>query len=270
MKKFTVEKLRQEMIMISKDWHPAVAKGDQGAGRTLENLLGIDENNISMPDLGNIEIKSQKSESKTLISLFTNEPSNSSSNASIPLVIQSMGWKHENAGKSYPVSEKVFSSTISPDEFTNRGMIVSVDKNKIYLKFNPDKIKKNDPDRSRQRTYPTLGDWYNDINKRISPHYSQVMPLFYDRKKIEKKLVDKLNNTFLCLRKNKTIEGKLHFKFFEGFILKNILQEKIDKMYKKGLYFDIGARTHHNHGTKLRMKKKNLFELFKTTEKILG
>ena len=57
MKKFTVEKLRQEMIKISKDWHPAVAKGDQGAGRTLENLLGIDENNISMPDLGNIEIK---------------------------------------------------------------------------------------------------------------------------------------------------------------------------------------------------------------------
>ena len=87
---------------------------------------------------------------------------------------------------------------------------------------------------------------------------------------IEKKLVDKPNNTFLCLRKNKTIEGKLHFKFFEGFILNNILQEKIDKMYKKGLYFDIGARTHHNHGTKLRMKKKNLFELFKTTEKILG
>ena len=47
----------------------SIAKGDQGAGRTLEKLLGVPENNLSLPDFGEIEIKSQKFENKTLISL---------------------------------------------------------------------------------------------------------------------------------------------------------------------------------------------------------
>ena len=268
MKKFTLEELKKEMEIISKDWHIAVAKGDQGAGRTLETLLGVNENNISLPDYGDIEIKSQKSESKTLISLFTSEPSNSSDSASIPMVIKSMGWKHENAGKKYSINEKVFSSTISPNEFTNRGMTVEVDEKKIFIKFDKSKVIRKDKDRSRQKAYATIGDCYDDIEKRKKPHYSEIMPLFYFRKEIENHLKKKLNNTFLCLRKNKTIDGKLHFKFTEGFILQNILGSKISKMYKKGLYFDIGARTNHNHGTKLRMRKENLFELFETSEKI--
>jgi hypothetical protein len=40
-------------------------------------------------------------------------------------------------------------------------------------------------------------------------------------------------------------------------------------MFKRGLFIDFGARTNHNHGTKLRMKKENLFEMFKISEKIL-
>ena len=45
-----------------------------------------------------------------------------------------------------------------------------------------------------------------------------------------------------------------------------IKNNRIDTMYKKGLFFDIGARTNHNHGTKLRMKKENLMELFEKVE----
>ena len=268
MPNYTTQDLINKMAVIKNSWHEAIAKGDQGAGRTLEKLLGVPENNLSLPDFGEIEIKSQKFENKTLISLFTKEPQNSTPSASIPLLIKSMGWKHENAGIKYNESEKVASFTISPNEYTNRGMTVTASKDKIYIEFDKSKVKRNDPDRSKQKNYSSLGEWFDDIDKRNDPHFSTVMPLFYNRKEIEDHLIKKLNNTFLCLRINKTINGKTQFKFVEGYILNNILQSKIDTMYKKGLFFDIGARTNHNHGTKLRMKKENLMELFEKVERI--
>lgn len=269
METYSLEDLKARMGRIANSWHPTVASGDQAAGRTLENLLGVAENNISLPDFGEIEIKTQKSDSVNYISLFTKEPGNNYGGASIPKLINAMGWRHENAGNSYPEDEKVVSFTISPSEFTNRGMTVDVDDEKIYVRFDKDQIKRSDPDRSRQRNYANLGEWYDDINNRSDPHYSQIMPLFYDRAEFEKKLIEKLNNTFLCFReKGKKINNIIHFKYTEGFILQNIKKDKISDMYKRGLFIDIGARTNHNHGTKLRMYKENLYELFERTEKI--
>jgi hypothetical protein len=143
-------------------------------------------------------------------------------------------------------------------------MTVQIDDEKIYIKFDNSKVKRTDADRSK--AYRTIGEWYDDIEKRKNPHYSDIMPLYYSRKQIEDHLKKKLNNTFLCLRKNKTINKIVHYKFTEWFILQNIIKSKIDNMYKNGLYFDIGARTNHNHGTKLRMRKDNLFELFNNSE----
>jgi len=40
-------------------------------------------------------------------------------------------------------------------------------------------------------------------------------------------------------------------------------------MLKKGLYIDFGSRTKHNHGTKLRIVKENLFKMFTKVEKVL-
>jgi hypothetical protein len=45
-----------------------------GVGHTLEQALGLKENNISLPDLGKLELKSQRLESVSLITLFTKKP----------------------------------------------------------------------------------------------------------------------------------------------------------------------------------------------------
>ncbi len=46
-------------------------KGPTGIGKTLEDLLGIDENNIALPDFGKIELKSQRESHTGLTTLFT-------------------------------------------------------------------------------------------------------------------------------------------------------------------------------------------------------
>jgi hypothetical protein len=46
-------------------------KGPTGVGKTLEEALGLSENNIAAPDLGEIELKAHRLTSNSLITLFT-------------------------------------------------------------------------------------------------------------------------------------------------------------------------------------------------------
>ena len=46
-------------------------RGPTGVGMTLESLLGIAENNISLPDLDGIELKAHRDSSTNMITLFT-------------------------------------------------------------------------------------------------------------------------------------------------------------------------------------------------------
>jgi len=49
-------------------------KGDTGIGKTLEDLLGITENNIAGPDFAIYELKAGRKESVSMLTLFTKAP----------------------------------------------------------------------------------------------------------------------------------------------------------------------------------------------------
>ena len=55
----------------SKGFIPSKRKGPTGIGYTLEDELGITENNIAVPDLGFAELKSHRENHTGLITLFT-------------------------------------------------------------------------------------------------------------------------------------------------------------------------------------------------------
>jgi hypothetical protein len=48
--------------------------GNTGIGKTLEDLLGIQENNIPGPDIVDTELKSLRRDSTSMMTLFTKEP----------------------------------------------------------------------------------------------------------------------------------------------------------------------------------------------------
>ncbi|MEW6202886.1 MAG: MvaI/BcnI family restriction endonuclease, partial [bacterium] len=48
--------------------------GNTGIGKTLEDLLGIDENNIPGPNAGMIELKSARKSKSSMLTLFTKSP----------------------------------------------------------------------------------------------------------------------------------------------------------------------------------------------------
>ncbi len=54
-----------------KGWVRSERRGPTGIGHTLEKLIGLKENNIALPDLGEIELKAHRFNSKSMITLFT-------------------------------------------------------------------------------------------------------------------------------------------------------------------------------------------------------
>ena len=64
-------------------WVKSHRKKATGIGKTFEDLVGVEENNLDEPDFGMIEIKSQRALSEAYITLFTKAPKPYRTNAKI-------------------------------------------------------------------------------------------------------------------------------------------------------------------------------------------
>lgn len=49
-------------------------QGNTGVGKTLEDLLGVEENNVPGPNAARIELKSGRKGSPSMLTLFTKSP----------------------------------------------------------------------------------------------------------------------------------------------------------------------------------------------------
>lgn len=75
MKKWTLLQIKQALKKLSeKGWIKSNRKHDTGIGKTLEDCLDITENNIALPDFGVMELKSQRINTSSMMTLFTKSP----------------------------------------------------------------------------------------------------------------------------------------------------------------------------------------------------
>ena len=92
---------------------PNARKGNHGGiGNTLEDLLGIKENNLPIPNATEWELKAQRLNSTSLTTLFHIEPSPRAVRFVSQILLPLYGWKHEEAGKKYGHEEMSFRQTI--------------------------------------------------------------------------------------------------------------------------------------------------------------
>ncbi|MEM7539827.1 MAG: MvaI/BcnI family restriction endonuclease, partial [Chloroflexota bacterium] len=126
MKIYTQETLIEALIDIrSKGWIPTHRKNnDGGVGNTLEDLLGLEENNLPLPNTVEWEIKSQRKGTTSLITLFHMEPSPRACKFVPAIFLPNFGWPHKEAGKKYPEEEMSFRQTIFADKYNGRGFRV--------------------------------------------------------------------------------------------------------------------------------------------------
>ena len=92
-------------------WIQTHRSGPTGIGKTLEDLLGIPENNLDQPDFGDYELKSGRIDSPTMLTMFTRAPQPAKANTYLR-------EKYGYSSSVYDNDEKVLHSTLSANRFT--------------------------------------------------------------------------------------------------------------------------------------------------------
>lgn len=93
-------------------WIRTHRAGNTGIGKTLEDLLGIPENNYQEPDFGEYELKASRSNSNSMLTLFTKSPLPRGANTNLRLI-------YGYASSAYNNTEKVLHATLNAKTFTN-------------------------------------------------------------------------------------------------------------------------------------------------------
>src|SRR3989338_3313742 len=159
MKIYTKPQLIAKLKAISaQGWIPNHRHGNAGGiGNTLEELLGIEENNLPIPNATEWELKTQRLATSSLTTLFHTEPSPRAVKFVPQVLLPLYGWKHEEAGKKYGKGEMSFRQTIHGHNPSDRGFIVKIDRTekKILISFDASKVAIKHK------------KWLNSVKKRI-------------------------------------------------------------------------------------------------------
>lgn len=210
-----------------------------GVGNTLEDLLGIEENNLPIPNAAEWELKCQRSDTTSLLTLFHMEPSPRAFRWVPSVLLKLYGWPHETE------NENSFRQTITGTARSDRGFQVVVDRNerKILISFDSNSIASHHD------------DWKASVLKRAGTLAELDPKPYWGFDDVFHKAGTKLHNCFYIIADAKTINGKLHFAYNRILMLKKFdLEGFLNGIEEGHIYVDFDAKTTHNHGTKFRIR----------------
>lgn len=265
---YTKEGLIQEIKRVAaQGWHKSVketrdTRNDGAVGNTLENLLGIKENNLPIPNAREWELKGQRSRTSSLITLKHLEPSPTALGIVSNILLPYYGWKHKLAGIKYPTNEMSFRSTTSSKEFTKRGFTIVVDRNqaKIRFVFNSSKVNTSQSE---------IKSWLDSVGQRIGLGAFNPEP-YWGFEDLKYAIGEKIKNCFYVVADSKTIDGREYFLYKELYLLYGFSFENFLQCIESGIIvIDFDARTGHNHGTKFRMKQGCWTSLYSNVERAI-
>lgn len=261
MKTYTKEDLINKFIEIkNQGWIMSARHGNQGGvGNTLEDLLGIEENNLPIPNASEWELKSQRKNTTSLITLLHSEPSPRAIRFVSQILLLKYGWPHTEAGKKYPLNEMSFRQTINCVSYSDRGFKVVVDReqSKILISFN------------YQQVSDRHSDWLKNVENIIGLNELEPQP-YWGFDDLHHAVATKLLNCFYVLADNKRVKGKEYFLYDEVYMLQKFSFERFLNALESGyVYVDFDARTGHNHGTKFRLRQNKHPELYEIVKRII-
>src|SRR3954465_8565997 len=84
-------------------WIPNARHGNHGGiGNTLEDLLGIKEHTLPIPNAAEWELKGPRPPGTAHTSVVPLEPSPRAVQLVVKVLVPNYGWPHKEAGKKYP------------------------------------------------------------------------------------------------------------------------------------------------------------------------
>ena len=260
MKTFTKESLKAELREIAeRGWiqshrDTTARRNDGAAGNLLEHLLGIEENNLPLPNAAEWELKVQRSSTSSLMTLFHMEPSPRGMKFVPSILLHMFGWPHDAAGSKYSADEKSFRMTMNAGRFTNRGFKVVIDDEVLRISFDHTKVASDH------------ADWLTSVQKKRGLGDLDPAP-YWGYSDLQAKIAAKLHNTFYVNADVKKEDGQEWFQYSKVTKLRGFRLDGFLKSLKDGVaYVEFDARTGHNHGTKFRIAQAALPLLYENRE----
>lgn len=240
-------KLKKDFERIKKTgWIKSVQKGYGGIGVTFEQILGINQNELEIPDYGDIEIKTKRSYSKSYSSLFNCTPT----------------------GPHYHEIERLKDKFGYPDKvlkeckvlYTN---VCATEKIKVGLNF----YFQLEVCKRQEKLFLKIFDKTNNVIEKI---------VYWDFDILEEKLLRKLKTLAFIKALSKQINNEEFFKYYDLKIYKLKGMEEFIKLIEEGLIrinFKIGVFRNGNkigkiydHGTSFCIQSHNLHKLYNLIE----
>jgi hypothetical protein len=225
-------------------------KGDTGIGKTLEDLLGITENNIAGPDFATYELKAGRKESVSMLTLFTKAPSPASANKRL---LEVFGYPQRKVSKDYKQLSLTGKQVDEPNiPVEDRELHVTVDAlrpNSVGLKVG---VKMN----------------------RVVIENDKGVEAFWDNDTLRDAFEQKYHKLVYVLADHKMENAVEHFWFDEALLLDGFSFERFSELVIEGkLKVDIRIGHYpdgrlHDHGTGFRILPKYLPQCFKTIKQI--
>lgn len=239
---------------------PNARKGNVGGiGNTLEDLLGIEENNLPIPNAAEWELKAQRINSTSLTTLFHIEPSPRALRFVPKILLPFYGWAHQEAEKKYSQGEMSYRQTIHGNSRSDRGFKVIIDRNerKILISFDAKNVD------------PRHKIWLQAVEKNVGLGELDPQP-YWGFDDLEHKAGTKLLNAFYVQAEVEVRRKKEYYHYTKVMMLQKFSFEGFLKALEEGkILVDFDARTGHNHGTKFRMRQDCLPMLYEKVTQIL-
>lgn len=208
---------------------------DTGIGKTLEDLLDIEENNIQLPDLGEIELKAKRIDSSSMLTMATKSPDPRGVNK-----VLFDKYKYLDDEGKYNLHSTVYGSRSN-----NQSLQVAFSDDKLIL----------------ENKYNIEASWpisiFDDVLKGKS---DKILIVFAETKGEKKSPNEEFHYTeaFLLSGLNKS---KLK---------KAILEDKLKIDIRIGVYRSGKNKgKYHDHGTGFRISKRDFLQIFDTYTQII-
>ena len=225
--------------------------GDTGIGKTLEDLLGITENNIAGPDFATYELKSARKESVSMLTLFTKAPLPDSANMNLLAAFgyaqrkkvdnfkqQTLGGTKIDESK-IPLGDKELHVTVDANQPNSVGLKLGIEEDKVLI----------------------------DNKKGVVA--------YWDNSTLQNSFEKKYHKLIYVLADHKKEKGAEYFWFDEAYLLDGFSFAMFSELIKEGkLKVDIRIGHHadgrlHDHGTGFRILPKYLPQCFQKIDRIM-